>query len=113
MPYPVLAAGKEIDEKDCPLVRLSVQVAADCRVNIEESRGFVSLLIHRNTKTKSRKLRRDSSEYNLACCKRKAVGVKGPTLPCQLFGLTGVAMANDKNKTAHVRALRSAFSVKF
>ena len=61
MPYLVLAAGKEIDEKDCPLVRLSVQVAADCRVTIEESRGLVSLLIHRNTKTKSRKLRRDSS----------------------------------------------------
>ena len=31
MPYLVVAAGKESEENDCPLVRLSVQVAADCR----------------------------------------------------------------------------------
>ena len=29
MPYLVVAAGKESEENDCPLVRLSVQVAAD------------------------------------------------------------------------------------
>ena len=41
MPYLVVAAGKESEENDCPLVRLSVQVAADWRVNIEERRGLV------------------------------------------------------------------------
>ena len=41
MPYLVVAPGKESEENDCPLVRLSVPVAADLRVNIEERRGSV------------------------------------------------------------------------
>ena len=54
MPYLVVAAGKESEENDCPLVRLSVQVAADWRVNIEERRGLVKLMNTAENKNSTR-----------------------------------------------------------